>query len=138
LQGTRDFWNKVKELCKAGLLDDSFFEGNWARRGMDYRQLVEPVDITNFYFRSLQNTPTSGHYIDGITLELLHDNNRRPGRYILLQKQEQRVFGSRDPTYIAQSSLGLARLLKERVGNRSWDEYRQQPDGAEQVELASD
>jgi hypothetical protein len=136
LQATRDFWDRVKQLCKDGLLDDSFFDGRWAERGKQYRLLVEPVDIANFYFRGLQND--RGHYIDGIALELSDENHQRPGRYTLLQQQEQRVFGSRDPThmYTAQSSLGLARLLQENVGNRSWDEYKQQKDAPEQSEGA--
>lgn len=118
--------------CDEGVLDDRFFDGIWAERGKQYRLLVEPVDIANYYRRDLQNE--RGHYIDGIVLELSDDNNRRPGRYTLLQKQEQRVFGSRDPNYSTQSSLGLARLLKESVGHRSWDEYKLQRDMPEQLD----
>lgn len=112
-------------MAKQGQLDDSFFTRNWVRRGREYRLLWEPVEIANYYRLNLHKE--SVHFIDGLSSEL-DDNNKRPGRFILLQKQEQRIFGS-DPGYGMQSSLGLAWLLKERGGNRSWAEFMQQPDG---------
>lgn len=108
-------------LCNKNQLDDTVFKGRWAGRGREYRLLVEPVDIANYYY--MGHHLRSGHYIDGIDIELRDDNSRRPGRYLLLQQQEQRVFGSRHPEYKAESSLGVARLLKERVGSMTWEQY---------------
>jgi len=72
LQELRKLWDKVKNLCRDGVLDDSFFVGNWARNGMNYRLLIEPVDIANFYFRGNHNTPYGiappGHYIDALPM----------------------------------------------------------------------
>ena len=127
----RDYWRNVQNLCTRGMLDDEFFkQGNMARRAKDYRLLVEPTEIANYYHGNLHlpsSTSAGGHYIDGIAQELSDDNSRRPGRFIFLQQVEQRVFGEQDPAYITPSSLGLARLLKELVGSRTWREYREQP-----------
>ena len=115
------FWRKVQRLYKAGLLaqpsadDPGFFSRSWAGRGRMYRMLVEPLDIANWYYKDKHLTP-SGHYIDGIVDELQDDNDKRPGRYILLQQQEDRAFGS------AASSLGKARQLKALLVDRSWHE----------------
>ena len=42
----------------------------------------------------------------------LQDNKRRPGRYILLQEEEERVFGT------VEDSLTAGYAFKERFGNR--------------------
>jgi hypothetical protein len=122
----------VQKLCADHVLGDEFFkQGNMARRAMDYRLLAEPTEIANYYHGNMHlpnSTSAGGHYIDGIMQELSDDNNRRPGRFIFLQQVEQRVFGAQDPTYITLSSLGLARLLKELVGGRTWQEYMEQPE----------
>lgn len=132
----RDFWRDVQELCGQQLLDDSFFKkNNMAGRAREYRLLVEPTEIANYYHGNMHLPNTrgqGGHYIDGITLELSDDNSRRPGRFIFLQQVEQRVFAERDPAYTTASSLGLARLLKELVGSRTWKEYKEQPEGPQQ------
>ena len=46
--------------------------------------------------------------------ELLDDNNKRPGRYLLLQQQEARAFRT------APSSLDKARELKTLLGKQTW------------------
>jgi hypothetical protein len=128
----QNFWRQVQKMRESGLLGDDFFKGNWARRAKDCRLLWEPVDIANYYRLNYHNT--SRHYIDDIQVELTDDNDSRPGRYILMQQQEQRSFAAKDPTYTTASSLGLARLLKDRVGGLSWSQYlemlqEQDPDG---------
>ena len=45
------------------------------------------------------------------------DNGTRPGRYILLQEMEQRVFGQD-----VRSSLDKAFALKERLGRNRWQD----------------
>jgi len=50
-----------------------------------------------------------GMCCSGLSLE---DNKRRPGRYILLQEEEQRVFGT------VEDSLTAGYAFKERFGNR--------------------
>jgi hypothetical protein len=82
-QETESFWRSVKkayetnELLKPGQkepwrnwfqwvehypqlgfkppeLDPGFFTHRWAGRGKDYRQRIEPLDIANWYYRSVQ------------------------------------------------------------------------------------
>jgi hypothetical protein len=74
--------------------------------------LVEPIDIANWYLK--EKNLNSGHYIDGITDELVDDNGKRPGRYILLQQLEFATFGG------VESSLDTARTLKTILGTTSW------------------
>lgn len=93
-----------------------FFTGNWAGRGRAYRELVEPLDIANYYKKNKH--VESGHYADGISDETRTDNNKRPGRYMLLQAQELRAFTDTMP----KSSLDKARQFKELLGDVKWEQ----------------
>lgn len=114
------FWKRVKTAYEEGVLDDKFFSRHWAGRGREYRLLVEPVDIANYYRKNKHLE--SGHYADGVGEDELTDNDRRPGRYILLQRQEARAFGEGRPSYVVESSLGKARQFKEQFGEKKWEE----------------
>ena len=46
------------------------------------------------------------------------DNGKRPGRYILLQEMESRVFGEDR----VSSSLEKAFMLKKRLGRKKWQD----------------
>jgi hypothetical protein len=59
--------------------------------------------------------------------EMAVDNNRRPGRYLMLQRVEMLPEASGDfGTKTIKSSLGLAREWKEKVGSMKWSEYAEQ------------
>ncbi|KAI9086445.1 hypothetical protein K1719_031529 [Acacia pycnantha] len=83
----KDFQANVKRLVLAGLWDEIIemlkryelpdeFEGNpeWVKMGTEFRQLVEPLDIANYY-RHLKNEDT-GPYMD----------RARPKRYRYTQR----------------------------------------------------
>ena len=59
---------------------------------------------------------SAGLFLFGAALSL-EDNRRRPGRYILLQEMESRVFGGK-----VKSSLDKAFQLKARFGSRRWQD----------------
>ncbi|KAK9811796.1 hypothetical protein WJX72_010260 [[Myrmecia] bisecta] len=91
---------------------NGFFSGNWLGRGREYRLLVEPVDIANWY--SQKKFEKYGHYMDGIETfddEFKVDNNKRPGRYLLLQQLEEKAKGRAN----VESSLDKAREYKRVV-----------------------
>lgn len=104
-------------MYKLGILTDANFfdDKNWTGRGKTYRMLVEPLDIANWYYK--EKNIKYGHYAEGIQDALKDDNKKRPGRYILLQQQEHRVFGE------AESSLGKAKFFEELLGRKSWKDY---------------
>ncbi|CAM9723916.1 unnamed protein product [Ascophyllum nodosum] len=113
------FWRGIQQQYKNGT---DIFDGNthWLHRGIRYRTLAEPLDIANWYFR--QKNLQYGHYIDGIPEhDELVDNNKRPGRYILLQQKEKGLL-ERTPV----SSLSTARQLKDVLKNTSWDKFCQE------------
>jgi hypothetical protein len=119
-------WDRVWEQHRDGLLPSNFFAhgDRWLIRAVEYRHLVEPLDIANWYFRNYQweHAAANGcaeegyHYADGITDELRDDNHRRPDRFLLLQRMEVAAEGS------AESSLGAAHRLKALLGNRRWQD----------------
>ena len=51
------------------------------------------------------------------------DNERRPGRYILLQKEEERVFGT------VEDSLTAGYAFKKRFGNRRCQDVLSEGEG---------
>jgi hypothetical protein len=118
LQKLWGFWRDIQHKYNLGELTDDFFTPNWIGRGREYRLLVEPLDIANFYYKekNCDGTEDGKHYVDGINdKEELTDNMTRPGRYILLQQQEAR-YPDRFPF---RSSLGKGRQMKELLGGKS-------------------
>ena len=69
-------------MYRNGHLPFDFFSSNsnWLQRGEGYRQLMEPVDIANFYGRELWKTKPAGqqHYLE---------SNNRPDTYVFLQRK---------------------------------------------------
>jgi hypothetical protein len=129
LQAGWGLWDAVEEQHKAGLLPPSFFakDNRWLWRGKEYRELAEPLDITNWYMKNKQweykemyDCVEEGyHYAQGIDTaddECHVDNDRRPSRYRLLQRMERNALAS------AASSMELARKLQAQLGNRKWQE----------------
>ncbi|CAN0123991.1 unnamed protein product [Scytosiphon promiscuus] len=117
------FWRGIQKLHKRGV---NVFEDdtNWVQRGRSYRALVEPLDIVNWYFTEKNTRPGKGHYVDDIEYEdELFDNNKRPGRYILLQTVEGLHTGKQHVV----SSLGTARTLKTLLGETSWKQFKPNP-----------
>lgn len=112
------FWKGIQNLHKQGI---NVFEEdtNWVQRGRSYRALVEPLDIANWYYRE-KNAQEKGHYVDDIEEggDELFDNDKRPGRYILLQRIETMHTGKPHET-----SLATARKLKGLLGETSWRDY---------------
>jgi hypothetical protein len=135
-------WDSVEEQYEKGLLPPTFFsrDNRWFWRGIEYRALVEPVDIANWYMKNKQweykemydCVETGYHYAEGIDSE--HDqlhtpNKRRPRRYRLLQRMEKEVLGS------AASSIGLAKKLQGILGNRRWQDVLLPPAPAANPEV---
>ena len=113
------FWRGIQQQYKNGT---DIFDGNnhWLFRGIRYRTLVEPLDIANWYIR--EKHLHDGHYIDGIPEhDELVDNDKRPGRYILLQRIEKERSGR---TLV--SSLSTARQVKDILKNTSWEDFSQE------------
>ena len=114
------------EQDSAGLLPPTFFVDNnrWLVRAEEYRQLGEPLDIANWYYKNkhwefkvAKNCEAEGyHYADGIVDELRDTNERRPDRYVLLQQRQAAASGH------AESSMAAAHRLKALLGNRKWQE----------------
>lgn len=76
-------WDEILEMLRRYVLPDSFeSRAEWVRLGTTYRQMVEPLDIANYY-RHSKNEDT-GPYI----------TNGRPKRYKCVQRwleQSQRM-----------------------------------------------
>ena len=68
-------------MYRMGLLPSDFFSANstWMQRGEDYRQLMEKVDIVNYYRKELWEHKPSGH------LHYLESKNR-PDTYVFLER----------------------------------------------------
>jgi hypothetical protein len=123
-------WDMVEEQHVADILPPTFFnrDSRWFWRGKEYRALVEPVEIANWYMHNRQwlykeqyGCEEEGyHYAQGIDTEedeVRVDNGRRPSRFRLLQQIEKDAFQG-----WAASSLGLARKLQLQLGNKQWEE----------------
>ena len=68
-------WDEIIEMLKNYDLPDAFEgEKEWIDLGTEYRRLVEPIDIANYY-RHLKNNDTEGYMIKG-----------RPKRYRFTQR----------------------------------------------------
>jgi hypothetical protein len=111
--------NMLKDDRERKLLVPDFErEKNLAYKLFEYRTLVEPLDIANWYHRRKHmqdpGNPNKAHYIDGIDTkedELQKDNQKRPGRYLRLQQLEHRLLG-KEPA----SSLEKARYYRDILG----------------------
>ncbi|KAH9328588.1 hypothetical protein KI387_000696, partial [Taxus chinensis] len=69
------FYDRLEEMVENHLLPDDFqCNEEWIGRGTEYRLLVEPLDIANYY--RLGKHEDSGHYL----------KSARPRRYKALQK----------------------------------------------------
>ncbi|KAH9328587.1 hypothetical protein KI387_000695, partial [Taxus chinensis] len=69
------FYDRLEEMAENHLLPDDFqCNEEWIRRGTEYRLLVEPLDIANYY--RLGKHEDSGHYL----------KSARPRRYKALEK----------------------------------------------------
>ena len=110
-----------KHLSLASPDDEGFFTKKWMGREREYRHLIEPVDIASWYFKNKNVDSAIGpgsHYVDGIENELVDENHKRPGRYLFLQQQEARSFGSES----VHSSLGKRRWFKEVLKDERWQD----------------
>ncbi|GMH21451.1 hypothetical protein Nepgr_023293 [Nepenthes gracilis] len=68
-------WDKIVEMVKRYELPDDFEEKeDWVELGTQYRRIVEPLDIANYY-RHLKNEDTGPYMING-----------RPRRYKYIQR----------------------------------------------------
>ena len=97
------FWRKVQSLIEQRVLNEAeFFRSNnnslgcWLRRGVQYRELGEQLDVANWYFKDKHLPQRDGrpgsHYIDSLDapdeyrrdsrgdVQDVIDNNKRPGR----------------------------------------------------------
>lgn len=90
-----------------GLLPVDFFKrsGSWLQRADGYRQLVEAVDITNYYRRKLyeKHAPGEAHYLE---------SDNRPARYVFIQKM---WADEHAPEYPMYDSISLAAKEAEAV-----------------------
>uniref|UniRef100_A0A0D6QX10 Fungal lipase-like domain-containing protein n=1 Tax=Araucaria cunninghamii TaxID=56994 RepID=A0A0D6QX10_ARACU len=69
------FWDRIVEMVENHKLPDDFqCREKWIKAGTEYRLLVEPLDIANYY--RLGKHEDSGHYL----------TSARPRRYSMLQK----------------------------------------------------
>ncbi|CAN0347318.1 unnamed protein product, partial [Scytosiphon promiscuus] len=59
-QAVGAYWKTIQHYCENGL-DVLSLKKSWLHRGVDYRLLVEPLDIANWYFR--RKNLNSGHYV---------------------------------------------------------------------------
>jgi hypothetical protein len=140
-QDLETFWKGIQGRCKLDSeLADTFFSSSWLHRAADYRQVAEPLDIAQWYYREKnfddKQRPSilGNHYItgtnplDGDDKEYLFDaagqavavkdNKARPGRYQMIQERELgalraagRDLSAGSPALASLDSLGLARLM---------------------------
>jgi hypothetical protein len=70
------FWKEVRKsylACKLQLDGEDFFspKKRWIRAANEYRELVEPLDIANWYKAEIHKQKGKGHYL-GKTLLQAH------------------------------------------------------------------
>ena len=94
------YWDQTFLKYINGLLPGDFFtrSGTWLQRADSYRQLVEAVDITNYYRQKLYTKHALGeaHYLE---------SNNRPARYVFIQKM---WADEHPPEYPMYNSVNLA------------------------------
>jgi hypothetical protein len=84
------FWKETVQLyrrCKLardGEKDFFALKSKWLLQGIEFRTLVEPLDIANWY--KAGNTASSGHYADAI---LEGEDGQRPSTYHFLEALER-------------------------------------------------
>lgn len=66
-KGVRDHYYECKLIADGG----DFFspKKKWLRQGNEYRELVEPLDIANWYKANIHLKGSSGHYFGKATLK---------------------------------------------------------------------
>ena len=75
------FWDSTLRLYRAGDLPPDFFEKKsvWLTRAATYMQLVEPIEIANYYRCELwKGWPVRRHYLEG---------ENRPERFKFFESQ---------------------------------------------------
>ena len=127
LQELRLFWKEVKEKCEFNELPSvtfwnrlaayvrlkerqlGFFNKHWAGRAQEFRLLVEPLDIVNWYIKNKHCGKNGEHYVEGSKNGTV-DNNKRPGIYLFLQQLEKQVTQDYPMTSHAKADYYQARL----------------------------
>eukprot|EP00898_Chlorokybus_atmophyticus_P005865 jgi/Chlat1/627/Chrsp103S00004 len=102
------FWDWATELAKDEALPAKVFAKGrlWLSRGDNYRKLLEPVDIANYYHGGFINIGDSGHYLE-------RDN--RPERYKYLEDMHREAYrGTTEPT-VSSTSHALDEQQKSLV-----------------------
>eukprot|EP01018_Ginkgo_biloba_P019310 Gb_12427 [translate_table: standard] len=108
------FWEEIIDMVEKHELPDDFqYKYKWINASTTYRQLVEPLDIADYYRKGKHKK--FGHYLD------IGNEHGRPRRYKVLQKwfediqrkQGQRVIRTQ-LAYLTQDSCFWARLEEAR------------------------
>ncbi|KAF8006001.1 hypothetical protein BT93_K0320 [Corymbia citriodora subsp. variegata] len=108
-------WDEIIEMLRNKQLPDEFeADKKWVDLGTQFRRLVEPLDIANYYRHS--RTDDAGHYLK---------IGNRPSRYRFPQKWLEHAEKSEQPPEYVESSF-WAKVEDLKIKNKPWNEMKEE------------